>query len=223
VAAALTFALLPASALSGPEAKDDPVEEPRGSEVLIIDGDRDGDHVLFEHDRHVQRHKENINAWDDGETCGRCHHMNLPKDDATSCSACHSDMGKPRDIFDHDSHVAAVGDGAGCLKCHEDLTRPKSRETAKACFACHDKLVAGSAVLRPEGDDVEPAVGYADALHGLCVECHDQQVKQGLVKDEDGQPVEDLAWCATCHRGPAVRLDPEKPDEAPQLEPGQGE
>jgi len=222
-AAALTFALLPSSARSGPAAAENPVEQPRGAEVLIIDGDRDGDLVMFEHDEHVQRHKENINAWDESETCGRCHHMNLPKDEATSCSVCHADMGKARDIFDHDSHVKAVGDGAACLTCHEDLLAPKSRETAKGCFACHDKLVAQNAVLKPEGEDVEPAVGYADAMHGLCVECHDQQVRDGLVKDEKGELREDLAWCATCHRGPAFVLDPEKPDLVPELETGKGE
>jgi hypothetical protein len=66
-------------------------------------------------------------------------------------------------------------------------------------------------------------VGYAEAMHGLCVECHDQQVKDGLVKDEKGEPKEDLAWCATCHRGTVQVLDPEKPDQAPVLAPAPGE
>jgi hypothetical protein len=214
-AAALTFALLPASALSGPEAKDQPVEEARGSDVLIIDGDRDGDHVMFDHAFHVEKQKENMNVWDEDETCSRCHHMNLPQDDATSCSACHVDMMKPVDIFDHSKHVVSAGGNAGCVMCHEDLSVPKRRETAKGCFECHDRLVAEGAFFVPEGEDVLPAPGYVDAMHDLCVECHTEQVEQGKVRDDAGEVREGFAWCATCHTGNVIVMDPQRPDTPP--------
>jgi hypothetical protein len=224
-AAALTFSLLPQMAVSGPEAKDQPVEEARGSGHLLIDGDRDGDLVIFDHEAHVDREKGHLNAMDEEETCSRCHHMNVPQDEATSCSICHADMGKPTDIFDHDKHAQAAGGNAGCASCHEDLSVPKRRETAKGCFECHDGLVAEGAVFGPEGDDVLPAVGYVDAMHTMCVECHQERVEMGKVLDEEGNPKEDLAWCATCHKGPAIEMDPSKPDVVPVglEDPGAGE
>jgi Ni/Fe-hydrogenase subunit HybB-like protein len=215
IAAALTFALLPSSALSGPEAKHVRAEQARGAEVLVIDGDRDGDAVVFDHRAHVDRLVDEMNAHDEDETCSRCHHMNLPRDEATSCTACHSDMTHETDIFDHAEHVASVGGNAACTTCHEDLSLPKNRDTARSCFGCHDRLVAEGAVYAPDGEKVKPAPGYVDALHVLCVDCHTEKVEKGLVKDESGQTREDFAWCATCHTGNVIAVDPENPDELP--------
>ena len=219
LAAALAFTCLPSGAVWGPEAQARPVFRARGAERMVIDGDRDGDRVLFDHREHLARVRRILGVADEDGTCPRCHHMNVPLDDATSCAVCHADMARDTDIFDHDRHVAAAGGTAGCTRCHEDAAVAKRRDTAKPCLECHEHLVAQGAVFRPAGDDVAPASGYAHAMHRLCVGCHQEQVQQGRVHDEQGKLREDLPWCGTCHTGPAVPLDPESPDRPPAADP----
>ena len=212
-AAALTFALLPEGARSGPGPASEAVHQARGGSVLAIDGDRDGDRVLFDHQAH--RNSDEI------EGCSECHHMGLPGDEATPCAICHADMHRDTDIFGHDDHVAATGGTDGCELCHEHPEQPKRRDTARACRDCHEQMVAADAAIQPH-DPAEwrKAAGYEDAMHGLCIECHEEQVASGAVRDEH------LAECATCHQAPASPIDPEDPDHLPDLpdeDEGEGE
>jgi hypothetical protein len=172
---------------------DDAVDPDLRTSVLMIDGNRDGRYVLFDHDNHAER----FGAPDDPETsCVPCHHMNKPFDKGTRCYECHTDMYLSVDIFDHDFHMRKLGDNEGCAECHRDPAVLKIRENTTDCLECHKGM-------RPEGSRVnvtDPAkrylaVGYMDGMHGLCVTCHEESV------DTQSGLNDDLARCTNCHRG----------------------
>ncbi|NQT15284.1 MAG: Ni/Fe-hydrogenase cytochrome b subunit [Planctomycetes bacterium] len=220
IAAAATVAFLPADLLSGTQFASTPVsaarassgwireradgggydvllarpgdETPPGAErvaLLSIDGNRDGQAVLFPHDAHIA-------ALGEQDSCGACHHLNMPFDTNSSCFECHRDMYVATDIFDHAFHVAKLAGNDGCADCHRDTTEIKTRDEARACGECHqDMMVAGSTVTPPEGGIHGIAVGYMDAMHGLCIACHEDRVMES--PQEYGA---DFAECARCHR-----------------------
>ena len=155
--------------------------------VLMLDANRDGDVVLFDHDDHAERLG--------GErSCETCHHLTKPLDENTSCFECHTDMYEPRSIFDHDLHVEGLGGNEGCAECHSDGSEVKSYETVTECSECHRNEIAARAFIeRPEarwGD----AVGYMDAMHHLCVECHEREALSVTAENPEG-----LNQCRTCH------------------------
>jgi Ni/Fe-hydrogenase subunit HybB-like protein len=156
--------------------------------VLLIDGNRDGRYILFDHDKHAE-----VNG---GKTsCLLCHHMNKPLNRATGCYECHSDTYLPASIFDHDLHMEKVGGNDHCTDCHRDLTQPKIRENTTACWECHKSMISeGSRVPVSKHDMNIEASGYMDAMHGLCIDCH-REVDISLKQRE-----EHLAQCTNCHR-----------------------
>ena len=111
-----------------------------------------------------------------------CHHMNLPGDENTPCGECHSDMYRSSDAFKHDWHASPAGGELACYECHLE-GEVRSSDTAKGCQECHEDLI-------PDGTDIEvnqySAVGYAQAMHQLCIGCH-------------ADVSDDIARCATCH------------------------
>ena len=172
----------------------EPVERPRGRAVLLIDGDRAGTSVHFDH----RKHEEKLGF---EESCILCHHMANPMDQDTPCWCCHRDMWSVTDIFDHEAHVQDLerfGARDACAACHPGGGQPRARETVASCAVegCHRHELA----LYREGARVQPddvsrarfAVGYMDAMHGLCIECHKEHAA------ELGRPHH--ADCATCHR-----------------------
>jgi Ni/Fe-hydrogenase subunit HybB-like protein len=194
LSAAMTFGLLPRGALFGASAVPEPVQRPRGRDVLLIDGNRNGTSVHFDH----RKHEEKFGV---EESCVLCHHMANPMDQDTPCWCCHRDMWSTTDIFDHDNHVRDLerfGARDACAACHPGGAQPRARETASGCTVegCHHNELA----LYREGARVQPddvahsrfAVGYMDAMHGLCIECHKEHAA------ELGRPHH--ADCATCHR-----------------------
>jgi hypothetical protein len=194
VAAAVTFGLLPRAVLFGASAVAEPVQRPRGREVLLIDGDRAGTSVRFDHRRHEAQLGEE-------ESCIQCHHMANPMDQDTPCWCCHRDMWSVTDIFNHDRHVRDLerfGASNPCAACHRDDGEPRSRDTASSCSVegCHRHELAiyreGSRVQPDDGSRARFAVGYADAMHELCVECHKERAAE-LGRPNHGE-------CATCHR-----------------------
>jgi hypothetical protein len=156
-----------------------------GALLLAIDGDRDGDLVLFDHDTHLER--------TDG-SCEACHHMSLPLDRHSGCSACHRDMHEPTELFDHTLHQDVLGGNDGCSSCHVDAAVVKSRETSTACGECHGDDVGRSPVIQDPDEAWRPPVGYQEAMHGLCVTCHEL-----AVEDAPGLRPPTLATCTTCH------------------------
>jgi Ni/Fe-hydrogenase subunit HybB-like protein len=156
--------------------------------LLMIDGNRNGDAVLFNHKAHAARLGE-------AESCAECHHLNLPLDSSSSCSECHRDMYEATDLFSHASHVRKLGGNDGCVKCHADSAAPKTRETATACQACHAVHPSPVTTLVEAPDERwRDAPGYMKGMHELCVTCHEKKRKE----TPDRIP-ENLARCDTCH------------------------
>jgi hypothetical protein len=175
--------------------------------LLMIDGNRNGNLVLFDH----QAHEERLGG---DRSCATCHHLSLPLDRNTSCAACHRDMYDSTQVFDHDVHVTALdGDepNSGCAECHRDPAAVKSFETATACTSCHRDPVAGDPVLSAPQDRWRPAPGYTEAMHGLCVECHKREVQR-----HPEEVPSNLAECRTCH-------DPDRRSQLRLLEPSRSE
>jgi hypothetical protein len=193
LASALTFGLLPKDALFGASPVPEPVERARGRDVLLIDGNRAGASVRFDH----RRHEEKLGL---EESCDQCHHLVKPMDQDTPCSCCHRDMWSATDIFDHDAHARELerfGARDACAACHPGGGEPRSLETASSCTVegCHHRELA----LYREGSRVQPvdvtrtrlAAGYMDAMHGLCIDCHEERASE-LGRPHHGD-------CATCH------------------------
>lgn len=201
LAAALTFALLPADARSGPEQRPVTAHRARGGDVLLVDGDRDGDLVRFDHRKHQEKAVQ-------GRNCGSCHHLNLPRDEGTPCASCHRDMHRGTDVFSHDAHVRFSGGTKSCRTCHRDTALPKWRETAKPCGDCHQGMIARGAFHRPASLDFRKASGYVRAMHGLCIGCHQNQVREG-------KKPKSFAWCGQCHQRAPARVDPAQPHVLP--------
>jgi Ni/Fe-hydrogenase subunit HybB-like protein len=166
----------------------DPPAGARNARVMLLDANRDGRYVLFDHDRHASRY--------DGEkSCALCHHMKKPYDQYTGCYECHSDMYLDVDVFDHDFHVVKTGGNPHCTDCHTDLSLPKTIENTKNCLECHKGMaVDGSRVEASSPRINAVTVGYMDALHGLCIKCHEEILKSMP------EPNEDLPRCTHCHQ-----------------------
>ena len=207
-------------------ARIDPIPEPPTAEAapegvtsaLLLDGDRAGRAVVFDHAGHQRRLGGDA-------SCARCHHRNLPLDRGTSCSVCHRDMYACTDTFTHGRHVTQLGGNRSCVRCHPQDAEGISRSTAVDCLECHGLNagvdgVAGAGVS-PEwvyGDpetclechrgpgsvrfDVPPppetvrgiAPGYQYVMHTLCISCHRVAEAERGVSDH---PV--LTRCGGCH------------------------
>jgi Ni/Fe-hydrogenase subunit HybB-like protein len=234
IGASLSFALLPESALQGAVPQTTAVHQPRGLHPVILFGNRAGGAVLFDHDKHIRKQGGN-------ESCVKCHHMQKPMDEATSCAECHRDMFLKTLIFDHVFHEKKQGGNKGCEKCHKK-NEPKSAQTAKVCTECHKNMEAkGSRItIQTKGPDrLKFAVGYMDAMHGLCVSCHKEKAGEYREKRLAGKPrvsaegipmteeewisKERLNFCPTCHRElhytkdpiPTIVLPPRETKEGP--------
>jgi Ni/Fe-hydrogenase subunit HybB-like protein len=155
--------------------------------LLMIDGNRDRNLVLFDHKGHIGR------LAGDG-SCGTCHHLNMPLDRATSCHECHRDMYEPTSLFDHASHVQALRGNDGCVECHPDPTGAKTYQTSTPCADCHADLLGAGSVIKAPGQPWGKAVGYMDAMHGLCVTCHASRVAEA-----PGHHPKGLSGCNNCH------------------------
>lgn len=161
-----------------------------GRDVLRIDGDRDGDAVLFPH----QDHQDRLG----GEgSCAECHHLDRPHDQWTACHQCHTLMNRPSSIFDHDLHQQKLAAEMGftgplaanqtCRECHA-ADEVESRATAKSCIVCHEENMRMTGTVDGRRD-LAPA--YTDALHASCVGCHNEMAESA------GKP--SLGRCDTCH------------------------
>jgi Ni/Fe-hydrogenase subunit HybB-like protein len=186
VAAAVGFALAAPAPAVGRGVVPEPVHRARGGAVLWIDGNLNGYGVAFPHEKLEKR-------LGGAASCVKCHHMNLPRDQASGCYECHRDMYLTEDAFRHDWHASPTGGRLGCAQCHR-LGAPRSATTARSCDGCHKDLVPAGATIEVKQ---YRAVGYVSAMHGLCIGCHARVAKQ------EGKP--DFARCTTCHkerRGP---------------------
>jgi hypothetical protein len=133
----------------------------------LVDGNRNGDSVLFDHKVHIQRTGGE-------ESCAVCHHLNMPLDRSSSCCECHRDMYLSTPLFRHDLHVAATGGNGGCSQCHAGYAAAKTYETAAPCSRCHEQYPIANPVIPASGERWRPAVSYMNAMHGLCVTCQEK-------------------------------------------------
>jgi Ni/Fe-hydrogenase subunit HybB-like protein len=155
--------------------------------VLMLDANRDGDVVLFDHDDHAERLGQEA-------SCQTCHHITKPLDENTSCFECHQDMYEPTSVFNHDLHSATLGGNEGCAQCHSGGAEVKSYETVTECSDCHRNEIAGTAFVQAPPERWGEAVGYMDAMHNLCVECHKREALRAPAQNPEG-----LNQCRTCH------------------------
>jgi Ni/Fe-hydrogenase subunit HybB-like protein len=159
-----------------------PVTPATGWETLHIDGNKSGYVVDFPHLDHQERLVDETT----GESnCQVCHHLNLPDDEVSACSKCHTDYFQSSSIFNHELHQQALGENSSCLECHDSVEHAKL--TADICQECHQTMVPG------EGETAFSmlAPAYKDAMHGRCLDCHEEQALEG------DRP--ELANCSTCH------------------------
>ncbi len=182
IAAAVGFALLPGEPLESRGVDPTPVQKAMGGDTLWIDGNLDGYGTSFPHIAHMRR-----NGGD--QSCVKCHHMSLPRDENSGCYACHADMYSPTDAMKHDWHSLPDGANLSCRDCHERGGH-KSAKNAKSCDACHADLIPSEASIKVEQ---YMAVSYADAMHHLCIDCHS---KEAAPRENPNLP-----RCTTCHKG----------------------
>jgi hypothetical protein len=159
----------------------------------MIDGNRDGDYVLFDHEKHVSKQGGGE------DSCVLCHHMQKPYEEVSECTGCHSDMYLAVDIFDHDTHVAHKNGNEGCIECHTDPAADKVRDATKGCVECHESMrPQGTRVDIVEEQQTTIAAGYMDAMHEACISCHEEEM--AAREEENHDPESDLTLCTNCHR-----------------------
>ncbi|MBN1341355.1 MAG: polysulfide reductase NrfD [Phycisphaerae bacterium] len=186
--ASVAIGLLPFKSARSEGLIHTPTYPARGEQdgVLLINGNRDGTLVKFNHGMHI---KENGG---ETESCKRCHHMNVPLDKNTGCFRCHADMYLPTSIFSHDRHVEVLGMNRSCHECHPSR-QGRTGATAKACAECHNEkelaLKVPGATVKSDGD---VAVSYTNAMHDLCITCHAEVATKRKIPHHDR--------CDTCHK-----------------------
>jgi Ni/Fe-hydrogenase subunit HybB-like protein len=181
IAAALGFALINVQQRVERGTEPTPVHQARGGDILFIDGNLDGFGVAFKHAEHEKREG-------DKQSCVKCHHMNIPRDEASACSRCHRDEYLTTDSFRHDWHASPAGGNVPCYQCHAP-GQVRRAATAARCDTCHRNLVPKSASIAVKQ---YRAVGYAQAMHELCLGCHVKKAK------EKSKP--EMAQCEWCHK-----------------------
>ncbi len=182
LAAALGFAFFHAEAAAVRGVDPTPVQQARGSrEILFIDGNRDGFGVSFKHAEHEKREG-------DKQSCLKCHHMNIPRDQNSTCARCHSDQYLAVDAFRHDWHASSTGGRVGCYQCHAP-GQVRSAATAARCDKCHKDLVPSGALIAIKKYQ---APAYTEAMHHMCLSCHVEKAK------EKNKP--EMTRCDWCHK-----------------------
>ncbi len=164
-------------------------ESGKRTTALMIDGNRDGRYVLFDHEVHSGRNNR------PGGECALCHHMNKPYDKASGCYECHRDMYLSEEIFDHALHSEKLGGNDHCSDCHTDSSLPKVRKNTTACIECHKGMYRENSriVIAPAGRQTN-ACAYKDAMHSLCIGCHDS------MGEDEAKKRARLTECTNCHR-----------------------
>jgi len=163
-----------------------PIHAPRGLDkmrtVLVINGDLDENYVKFQHEMHKQK-------LGGEESCVKCHHLDLPNDNATTCFKCHTDMNQKVSIFDHAFHEKEKGGKSSCTECH-DTEKAKNLDNSKACAECHVEDMNNFPAMGQPFNHM--ALSYMDAMHDRCITCHKEQE---ILLNRPG-----MSDCAHCHQ-----------------------
>jgi len=191
IAFALSFAFLSGKEIYSSGFEKTPVVKARGGDTLIIDGNRDGYSVAFQHLNHQKF----------GISCGHCHHLNKPDDKATGCYECHSDMYLQGDAFRHNWHASSTGANLNCFECH---TKNESKgknfrmfgtPATEICQKCHKDMIPYDSPMKIL--KTYKTVSYTDAMHFSCIKCHQQRLASDTAL-KARKPA--LAECSNCHK-----------------------
>ena len=177
------------------------VSRASGFDTLYINGNRDDQLVKFPHEAHInwiKSHKAelvNSEAFQKishviNDSCGMCHHLNLPGEKLSACSECHSNMYSQVDFFNHRWHQSSLRTNLKCDDCHKAGTF-RNAASAKSCTDCHQTYKFAS--IQKNSNKGYYILSYTDALHRLCVSCHTIESKKITDKPT-------LAQCSTCHK-----------------------
>ncbi len=159
-------------------------------ENLRIDANRNGDYVDFGHKKHQEVFQEKY-LMGEKETCVKCHHLTLPKDNNTVCRACHNDMQLPMPMFHADRHEERFkDDDQRASFAAFDLDRRK--QNFEACMMCHEETMIGLIGYASKGFN-QMAPGFTQAMHGNCMTCHRLEEKDPTDPFSTGN-------CLGCHR-----------------------
>ncbi len=160
---------------------------------LLIDGNVNGDGVEFNHTLHKTTIAKEYGLSAEA-TCEKCHHLNLPKDNASNCRLCHNDMEASTPMFSLVNHEERF-ETAADLEAFRELNLSSRKQNFAACFDCHENNMKGLASYKAKGFD-HNAPGYQHAMHGNCLTCHRQR---GETTKAD--PVGE-GNCLFCHKLP---------------------
>jgi Ni/Fe-hydrogenase subunit HybB-like protein len=162
---------------------------------FALDANRNGMVTAFDHRKHQDEFLKVYGFATVEETCVKCHHLNYPSDNNTSCRRCHLDMELPTMMFAAESH-------RGRFETEEDRAGFRAadlgdrREAYEACVKCHRENMAGLTAYEKKGFDPH-APGYKDAMHGSCLECHRLREQE---RNEDPASPTSRGNCLFCHR-----------------------
>lgn len=193
--------LMPGQHLHSKGVENVKVNHASGMDTLYINGNQDDQLVKFPHEAHInwiKTHYSSLPKNDiihnvsnvNNDTCGTCHHLNLPGKRLSLCSECHSNMYTQVDFFRHNWHRTNQRANLKCDDCHKTGVS-RSAQSAKNCKDCHSSYKFTADTKNYEKEYY--IFSYTDALHRLCVSCHTIESKK--IKDKPN-----LAQCSTCHK-----------------------
>jgi len=162
---------------------------------FALDANRNGMVTAFDHKKHQEEFLKVYGFATVEETCVKCHHLNFPTDNNTSCRRCHRDMFIPTPMFDVANHATRFEkeEDREAFRA-ADLT--DRMEAYGACVKCHEKNMIGLVAYEKKGfSPVAP--GYKDAMHGSCLECH--RLREQEAKEDPASPTS-RGNCLFCHR-----------------------
>ncbi|GMV41408.1 MAG: hypothetical protein AMXMBFR64_31240 [Myxococcales bacterium] len=162
--------------------------------VLRLDANSNGMWVDFPHKLH-QTELQKLYGLAEKETCVKCHHLNIPKDNNTVCRRCHADMEVPTPMFRMENHKDRFKTDAD-REAFLAVNLGDKRAAFKACAGCHKDNMAGLLTYEPKGFDHQ-APGYKDAMHGACLTCHRLREREKNIKPSDPKSPGN---CLFCHR-----------------------
>jgi Ni/Fe-hydrogenase subunit HybB-like protein len=198
---AIGMFLMPGNNIHSKGIENIKVTRASGMDTLYIDGSRDNQFVKFPHRAHINWIKnhnlsfiksdvfQNLSGGEN-DSCGICHHLNMPGEKLSACSECHSYMYSQVDFFKHDWHETSSVANLRCDDCHKPGMN-RNTGTAKQCTECHKTYKF--AVNAKASDKKYYILSYTDALHKLCVSCHIIESKE--IKDKPNLPL-----CSSCHK-----------------------
>ncbi|HKJ82336.1 MAG TPA: Ni/Fe-hydrogenase cytochrome b subunit [Ignavibacteriaceae bacterium] len=198
---ALGMALMPGKHLHSKGIDNIKVKPATGIDTLYINGNRDNQFVKFTHQAHIEwlrTHKvpqfrsdvfQNISGATN-DSCGICHHLNLPGEKLSNCWECHTSMYAQVDFFNHDWHTSNTGANLKCNDCHQPGIN-RTDQSAKKCTSCHPAYKF--TVNKKVSAKTYYTLSYTNAMHNLCVSCH-------LIESKKLKNKPHLVECSTCHK-----------------------